>query len=326
MKFHLLLLGTAMVAAPISFPSLTTRVERETCRLERSGKATGPSADICERLGARWTELAGTQPNPGAIELVDRLGYHAIQSGDSWTLLSPLPDRKLDASAYRKRDGLLRYYADNIIPHEAGHSMFSAYSGVLRSGATPNQYGTQAPDWLDEGVAVWMESASMREKRMRPIRGTTPSLAALVTMAHPGSEVVRNNALAADFRFTTRTVLPPCAKCTWLADSLRKKFQITDVGLHADGRPDTITWYADSRPTKSETFEEREFYPLSYALLRFIRIRGGAGAMRELVTRYQINPKPRVEVLSALPGLPASVAAVEKAWHAFLASLPAETE
>jgi hypothetical protein len=320
MKFHLLLC-TAIVVTPVSLQPRST-APSDTCRLERSGKATGPSADICERIGARWTMLMGTSAIPGAIRLVDRDGYHGIQTDDSWTLESPLPTRAREDSAYRSRDGLLRYYAENIIPHEAGHHTCAVYVGKFRLGASPNRYATQLPDWLDEAVAVWMESSAMRRKRVSAIRSSTPSLERVVTLEHPNTDLVNNN--AGDFRISTRTVMPPCAKCTWLPDSLRRKFQVVDSGADVHGRSRTVIWYSDKTPAKGDTFEEREFYPLSYSLVRFIRARGGAAAVRELIARYQVNPKPRVEVLSALPGLPASTAALEKAWHAFLASPPAE--
>jgi hypothetical protein len=320
MKFHLLLCA-ATLTAPVSLPSTRT-VQSDTCRLERSGKATGPSADICERIGARWTMLVGTNPIPGTIRFVDRDGYHGIQMDDSWTLESPLPKGVREDPAYRSRDGLLRYYAENIIPHEAGHHMFAVYVGRLRLGALPNQYATQLPDWLDEGVAVWMESVAMRRKRVTAIRTSTPSLERVVTLWHPNSDLVNRN--ADDFRISTRTVMPPCARCTWLPDSLRRRFQIVDAGTDVHGQSRTVIWYSEKAPAAGHTLEEREFYPLSYSLLRFIRFRGGAAAVRELIARYQVNPKPRVEVLSALPGLPASTAALEKAWHAFLASPPAE--
>jgi len=322
MKFHLLLCA-GIVALPLP---LETKVETpsDACRLERSGKATGPSADICEHIGRRWTMLMRTSPIPGAIRLVERDGYLGIDTDQSWVLESPLPEPKRGDSAYRSRDGLLRYYAENIIPHEAGHRLFAVYIGKLRVWATPNQYGTQLPDWLDEAAAVWMESAVRRRKRVSTIRNSTPSLDRLVTLEHPNADFVNSN--TGDFRISTRTVMPPCAKCTWLADSLRKKFQIIDSGTDAGGREKTVTWYSDKPPAKSDTFEEREFYPLAYSLLRFIRIRGGAAAVRELISRYQVDPRPRVAVLSALPGLPASTGALEKAWHAFLASLPPEDE
>lgn len=322
-RFHLLLC-TTIVVAPLGPRQRGTAVEVETCRLQVSGKAIGPGADICERIGSRWKQLMGTNPIPGAIRMVDREGYHGIQTDDSWVLESPLPKRTRDDSAFRSRDALLRYYAENIIPHESGHHMFAVFAGKLRQGVSPNQYATQLPDWLDEGVAVWMESTTMREKRGRAIRRSTPSLATLVTMEHTNVDLVRDN--ASDFRISTRTVMPPCAKCMWLADSLRKKFQVIDSGTDVNGRAKTVIWYSDKTPAKSNTLEEREFYPLSYSLLRFVRVRGGAAAVRELIARYQINPKPRVEIFSALPGLPASVVAFEKAWHVFLASFPAEDE
>ena len=321
MRFHLMLCA-AVIIAPSRLLQQTAGTE--ACHLDVSGHASGPSADICQRIGDRWTDLVGTRAVPGSIRLVDRDGYHGVQTDTYWTLESPLPQRKRNDASYRKQDGILRYFAEAIIPHEAGHHVFGVYIGSRRWGASTNQYSTQFPDWLDEGVAVWMESAKIRDGRMKAIRNTTPSLDRLATLEHPNAELV--NSSTADFRMSTRTVMPPCAKCTFLPDSLRRKYQIIDSGTDRQGKPKTVISYTDRAPTKSETLEEREFYALAYSLLRFIHAHGGPAAVRELISRYQLNPTPRVAVLSGLPGLPASTAAFEKAWHAFLAALPREVD
>jgi hypothetical protein len=321
MKLHILICA-CLVAAPVASVRDTTRQQSDTCRLERSGRATGPSADICAGIGSRWKKLFGTSPVPGSIRLIDRDGYHGIQSGDSWVLESPLPNRSREDSAYRSADGLLRYFAETVIPHEAGHQAFAVFVGSRRVGTSSNQYATQFPDWFDEGVAVWMESPSMREKRVRGVRGRTPSLQKLVTLEHPNSDLVNTD--FPGFRMSTRTVMPPCARCTWLADSLKKKFQIIDSGTDDTGRQKTVIWFTDQAPGKNGVLEEREFYPLAYSLLRFIRLTGGVAAIHELVSRYQTNPTPRLQALSGLPGMPVSVDALEKAWHAFLAAPPRE--
>lgn len=320
MRFHLLL-STALIGTFTGFPQQSGT---ETCRLDISGKAYGPSADVCQQLGDRWTALFGLNPIPGSIRLVNRDGYHGTQGKKSWTLESPLPQRNRQDSAYRKSDGLLRYFAEAVIPHEAGHHAFGVYVSSLGIFSALNRYSSPLPDWFDEAVATWMESAQLRQQRTRSVARTSPSLTRLVTLEHPNADLV--NPGPNDFRVSTRTVMPPCAKCTFLPDSLRRKFQIVDSGTDAAGKPKTIIWYADKSPTKSATLEEREFYPLSYSLLRFIHTRGGAAAVRELIARYRVNPTPRVEVLSALPGLPASLPAFEKAWHAFLSSPPAERD
>jgi hypothetical protein len=319
-KFHLMLCTTVAIAPA----TLEQAAGTETCRLDISGKASGPSADICRQVGNRWTTLLGIQPVRGSIRLVDRHGYRGVQGDDAWMLESPIPNRTLDDSAYRTQDGLLKYLAESVIPHEAGHLAFTVHVGTRVVTPSVNQYSTHLPDWLDEAVAVWMEFPRIRSSRTKSVVGSTPSLLKLVTLEHPNAELV--NSSDREFRMVDRMVTPPCAKCAFLPESLRTKFQIVDTGTDDSGRPKRVVWYSDRSPTKADTFEEREFYPLSYLLLRFIHARGGTAAVRELIARYKTNPKPRVEVLSSLPGLPASVTALEKAWHAFLAAPPPERD
>jgi len=302
-----------------------TPVERDACRVESGGGVTGASADICEQLARRWLLLFGFPALPGVIRLVDREGNAGAIKPSTWQLESPLPkgaSGSSDASRRRKNDGLLTYYANDIIPHEAGHEMFGLYIRDLNVGSAA--YGSAAPDWFDEAPAIWMESQALRARRMRNVQNTTPSLTALVTMTHPNEELVRDDALGTRFRPTTRTVTSPCPKCTWLPDSLRKKYQVIDVGTNARGRPDTVLWYSDHSPNPDGTLEQREFYPLAYSLLRFVRMNGGAIAVRDLTNRYRDNPRAGAQALSGLPGLPSTVEAVEQAWHEFLKHPPPE--
>ena len=294
---------------------------RDDCRIESDGRATGPGADICETIARRWSLLLPTQPSPGVIRIVKREGYGGMDSPGGWVLEVPMPDPHPGDAKYRSSDGLLRYYADGVIPHEAGHRLFTMYFGQ-RNAVKPGQYGSPAPDWIDEAPAVWMESQKQRQGRMKAVLRTKPSLAALVTMENPSADFVQRKSPDA-YNFQ-RIVTPPCTKCTWLPDSLRKKYRITEFRVNAGGRADTVVSYSSRNPSKDDTIEEREFYPLAYSLLRFIRVRGGAGAVRELIARYQEDPTPRVAVFATLPGLPASVDAFEKAWHEFLGNPPPE--
>jgi hypothetical protein len=324
MRFHLPLFALALSLIPTRFSPGMQADTLDVCRIALGGRVTGASSDICEQVVRRWGLLFAAPVAPGVIRVVAAEGYRGAISPDEWVLETPRPAPTRTAAPRRASDGLLVYFADDVIPHEAGHQVFGAYVRELSAAATSEHYGSVAPDWIDEAPAVWMESRTRRERRMLTVRGTTPSLAKLVTMAHPGIEFVRENFLSADFHTTVRTVTPPCSRCTWLPDSLRTKYQIIDVGVDARGRPDTLAWYSDRTPDPTDTLEQREFYPLAYSLLRFIRIRGGAAAVNELVVRYRRNPAPRVEVLAGLPGLPQSIGDLEKAWHAFLRNPPPE--
>ena len=325
MRMFILFMCATIAMAPLFVaPTLPRQSAHEACRLESGGRATGASADICAHIARRWALLLNAPPAPGVIRMVNREGYEGRYTTREWSLDSPLPVPGAKADAYRPRDGILRYFADDIIPHEAGHQIFGHYLGDVAAFAPSGQYGTVAPDWIDEAPAVWMESQSLRTRRMRAIANAAPSLATLVTMVHPGRELVRANALTPESRITQRVVVPPCARCTWLAESLRSKYQITDTRVDQRGRRDEVVWYAERSPTKNGSLEEREFYALAYSLLRFIRTRGGAHAVSELVARYRDNPAPRTQALEDLPNLPATLNALERAWHAFLRNPPPE--
>ena len=178
---------------------------------------------------------------------------------------------------------------------------FAVHFGTFRLGAWPNQYGTQVPDWLDEAVAVWMESAVMRRKRVGAIRSSTPSLERVVTLEHPNTDLVSRS--AAEFRISTRTVVPPCAKCTWLSDSLRPEVAGDRFGYGYQRSLEDVIWYADTPPAKCPRSRKREFYPPCLLIAPFHshsrRTRRGCANL----SRYPRNQtqKPRIEVLSHSP-------------------------
>jgi hypothetical protein len=76
---------------------------------------------------------------------------------------------------------------DDILAHEIGHDLFRRY--VVPS-TRPGQYGTDAPDWLDESVAIAFEDAELKaERRCEAFRhlksGTLISIDRYLTMEHP---------------------------------------------------------------------------------------------------------------------------------------------
>lgn len=79
---------------------------------------------------------------------------------------------------------------DHILAHEMGHDLFRRH---LVPSSQPNQYGTDAPDWLDEAVAIAFESADQKaERRCDTYRhlaaGTLISLDRFLDMDHPDLE------------------------------------------------------------------------------------------------------------------------------------------
>ena len=73
--------------------------------------------------------------------------------------------------------------AIDTLRHEIAHDLFARY---LVPTSTRDQYGTDAPDWLDEMAAVAFESARERESRRRDARKEgLLTLPTLLQMNHP---------------------------------------------------------------------------------------------------------------------------------------------
>lgn len=312
------------VFAPNAGSARDTSAE-DACKIERNGLTSGPSADICAQIVRRWRVLMGDRAAlvPGVVRIVDGFATRSSWGRLEWTLEWPASEGSYAVGAQpKRRDGLIPDDAVNVVPHEAGHHLFSSAFDL-----TPIRglYSTPAPDWFDESPAIWMESRVARTRRMSFVRGSRPSLERVATIPNPSAEFGRRASHGTDFRPRKRVVIPPCDRCTWRPDSLRKKYEVTEIGVNAQGQPDTVVTYTDQDPGR-ETFEQKQFYPLAYSLLRFIRLRGGPAAIRELMSRYHADPRPRLSALAGLPGLPATTAAFEAAWHAFLANPPPEDQ
>lgn len=316
-----LMMGLACAGSRSQAPSSQTF----GCHVDSAGRTSGPSADICDQIVRRWCAILDTTPDGGDVRATTSGGLAGVAGGRRWSLAVP-HDPSNAAPATRRADGQSRYFAANIIPHEAGHQALTSYLDMAKSADFDDYYGSAAPDWLDEAFAVWMESAGERARRMRAVFDSAPSLERLVTMMHPNAGFLSDPGNAGDARVNTRMVEPPCARCTFRPESLRTKYRITDAGIDRDGKPDTLVWYSDVNPNHVATFEERQFYPLSYSLLNFIRQRGGAAAVRELIQRVRRNPSPRMELILGLPGLPKSGDAFEREWRAFLREEGAEAQ
>lgn len=300
--------------------------EQPGCDVLPDGRVRGVSSDICERLVRSWSTYFGLRLAEGSLRVVDTTGYHSTVHDSVWRMLAPRQRGQYLEGAVRTRDGIPHYYANDIIPHEIGHSALSAgFTGLIppRHG---DGYGTSLPDWLDEAAAIAMESRPTRERRMREIRTVHPSLERLATMEHPKGLSDSSYVPPGLARRWERMVVPPCTRCTWLPDSLRRKYQITDVGINEAGRRDTLVWYADRDPNNLHFLEARLYFPLAYSLFRFIHHRGGPVAVRETVTRYARNPSAGLPALAGLPGLPRTIAEFETAWLAFIRNPPPEPD
>jgi hypothetical protein len=294
------------------------------CRINSAGAIRGRGADICAQVQRAWQTYLGLPVAPGGIDVEDIVGFRLSQLDDEWHVAFPLATGRYDRDALRPNDGIVHYFARSVIPHEAGHIALRAAFPELTHTGTGAEYGTILPDWLDEAIAIAMEARDIREGRLRSVGSVTPSLARLATMQHPN--LVERVPIQALHGFTRsqRVVVPPCTQCFWRPDSLKGMYEITDTGVNAAGRPDTIVWYWPTDPLLDNSTEGRMFYPLSYALLRFIHHGGGPAAVRELIRRYSRTPKTEIAPLAGLPGLPRSIAEFETAWLQFLKRLPPE--
>jgi hypothetical protein len=278
--------------------------------------STGPYADLCANLARRWTLLTGGHIGDGTVRFEQRASSTGTVSDHDWSLTWPV---------HQSGKPLSKTELADLIPHEAAHKAFGNFVFALYKNWDGHRYSSALPDWLDEAPAIWMESAASRTRRVDEVRGTKPSLATLVTMEHPLRARSMRTA-DAEHLSIHRVIVPPCPRCTWRHDTLRMKYELTDIRVNRAGVPDTVIEYFDQDPDKLNSLEKKQYYPLVYSLLRFVHARGGAIAVRTLIERYRANLNAGAEAIAGLPGLPATAADVERAWHRFLAKMPPEVD
>jgi len=124
---------------------------------------------------ARWAErrlresvngfagIFGVRPGHGIIIESTHAGQLIRFDEDrrNWVLPWP-PERFGEDESRSGATGLQEFDADSGIRHEL-HHLFLTIS--LFSGAAPGQYGSSAPDWFEEAVAIAGETAGMRALR-----------------------------------------------------------------------------------------------------------------------------------------------------------------
>ncbi len=267
----------------------------------------------CAQARERFAATLGEAPS-GTIALSPTQGLSTFTEGGRWTLTWPMSSR-LTGSMPRSNpsDAETRRFLDEqwqeVLPHELGHIMLGAYlysPGRVLTG----EYGTYMPDWIDEAVAISMEPNATRADRLAQARAFTrlPPLGEVLRFSHPygGS---RTEA------FSTRIVSsPPCeGPC---ARERPGDTRIITERVFRDGRVTVDTTYvAGERALESDPLAR--FYVLSYALWAYVEARGGRRATDTLLERYRRNPRD-MNAIAGVPGLPATVAAVEADWHGWL--------
>ena len=269
----------------------------------------------CSRARQRFAAILG-EPPPGTITISTTADFEGYTEGGHWSLVWPAssrlargaggPSSGRDASAERR---FVEEQWRDVLPHEIGHVMFGAwlYSPGREMGG---EYGTYMPDWVDEAVAISMEPDTIRNGRLaQALEFTTlPPLTEVLGFRHPLSG-------ARDQAFSTRVLSsPPC-------DGPCDRERPTDTRtiterVFRDGRVTVDTAYAaGARPLEADPLAR--FYILSYALWSYIESRGGRDAVGTLISRLRRNPRD-ADALAALPGLPATISAIDADWRAWL--------
>lgn len=278
--------------------------------------ATSAPADsllaACERARARFTELLGETAFPVTVlehDTLDNVGD--IRDGRivfEVTSLGALAERN-DPMATRS--------LPEFVMHELGHLLLFAYI----DGAHPDSldgYGSSLPDWVDEGVAMWMEPESLSRSRFENA-GKLPDSAldvvALTARRHP-------NLRAGDGPpFLSVPLLLTAVECDSAIcgpyplghQYVRIAHWIDLAGvLHVDtifGGDPLWDWFSGI-----------EFYTKVSTLLPFLHATGGVPLIHEVFARIRAGQAP-ARVFTALPSLPSDPADVNREWIRFVRSL-----
>lgn len=203
-----LLAATCAASAAPACPELD-EPPADTCMASPHGLAYGRTRRDTE-MGSRALEGAagqfrmyfGTQPPPGMLVLsrtytsnaaTALATAHSLAYGLSWLPASASRDSGRDAGSMRRPGGPRRdaELHEDVLRHELGHAMYAATFWPGASSEVP-VYGSPAPDWLDEGVAMLMEAPESQQQRgarflatYRASPDSVPPLATFLAMPHP---------------------------------------------------------------------------------------------------------------------------------------------
>jgi hypothetical protein len=264
----------------------------------------------CTRAQHRFAVAIGHPPR-GTIVLSDDRGLATWIEGDRWTLTWPTTARLVGGSrgTPAAREFVTQQWED-VLPHEIGHVMLGAWL-YAPGRSLAGEYATYLPDWVDEAVAIAMEPDSTRTRRLSQARSfDEPRLGDLLNARYP-------RPAAASDAFSTMTVVSrPCAgpcERDRPADS-----RVITSRVHRDGRTTVdTTWVAGDHTIAADPVAR--FYTLSYALWAYIEERGGRRAIEALLVRLRRSPTDATAILG-LPGLPRTLAEIERDWHRWLAA------
>jgi hypothetical protein len=269
----------------------------------------------CSTARERFARILGDPP-PGTITLSGTEGITGYTEGARWSLIWPTSARLASGmrpAASGPMTTEARRFVDEqwreVLPHEIGHVMFGAW---LYSPGRPmgGEYATYMPDWVDEAIAIAMEPDAVRSDRLAQARSFSPlpSLGEVVAFRHP----LRGNR---DEAFSTRVVSSPPCDGPCHRERPTETRTITER-VFRDGRVTVDTVYAAGIQRLDDDPLAR-FYVLSYALWSYVESRGGRNAITTLMSRLRRNPRDTA-ALAGLPGLPATLAAVDADWRAWM--------
>jgi hypothetical protein len=122
------------------------------------------------------------------LKKIDVLLVDGSLPGYRWGKISV--NERLPSYPWHFVDGtryLAKYPPNEILPHEIGHDLLRLYFVPITNA---KQYGTDAPDWLDEAVAVSFEMPADKIQRRCQARslleeGRLLPLARFLSMKHP---------------------------------------------------------------------------------------------------------------------------------------------
>ena len=284
------------------------------CRISGHG-IPGDSARAdaaCTRAAERFQLLFGEAAPAGAVELSDEVGYFEMRDGgEGWLIVAPNSERLQAFVGGDDRDAALEVQWAVALPHEMGHAMLNAAAAALRgAGREPRRL----PDWLHEGVAVWMEPPAHRADEVAILSALQPYVPAVdsllaLSISTPDQRAEAGSTLIQTFY--------PCASEAACGGRPHwsRIFSVT-TRTFADGtvQIDT-TFHQEAPPPPSPTVAN--FYAYSATLLRYLHHRGGAAAVRQLLRRY-VEAGDLTVGLAGLPGLPSTPSGVQRDWEAWV--------
>lgn len=305
------------VAVTLLLSACVTSTAAPQCRVE--GNADREDAAhvraACERAAERFALLFGEEAPAGVVDVSGEVGYFEIHESEAgWRIASPDSERLarfLGGEGDALDDALEMQWAV-ALPHEMGHAMLNAAAAARRgAGAAPRRL----PDWLHEGVAVWMEPPAHRADEigiLRALRPYAPQVDSLlaITLGTPEDRGEAGSTIIRTFY--------PCAseEACGGRPHWSRIFSVTERTF-ADGtvQVDT-TFHVEAPPPPSPMVAN--FYAYSATLVRYLRDRGGSAAMREVMDRYARAEDPATVTLAGVPGLPATTRGVQSDWEAWL--------